>query len=175
MEVASVDDEEIDAHVPSRLLHAAAKGYKVAPIRAIVLLLQVTLEPAMSVGLQTRLAASKEDDRQLQITAATMTYRMKKVDLTPFQGAFGSVRGTGRTRLHALDLADMLDFVRRAIARVFAATNNTGRGEGDKPCCDDTERPKHDADPAVRCCSVLGLWDTFRRHGFEEGQPGGRG
>lgn len=58
MEVARVDDQEIDAHVASSLLHAAGKGGKVAPVSAIVLFLQMTLEPSMGIGLAKKLSAA---------------------------------------------------------------------------------------------------------------------
>lgn len=51
VEVARVDEQQVDAHVAGRLLHAPAERHKVAPVGAVVLLLQVALQPAMRIGL----------------------------------------------------------------------------------------------------------------------------
>lgn len=59
----------------------------------------------------------------------TKTYSVHKVNLTPFERSFGSVRGIGRARLHTLYLTNILDVVERSIAAVavVAAGDCQGR------------------------------------------------
>lgn len=52
-----------------------------------------------------------------------MTYRMEKVQLPPFKRRLGAVLGVGSPRLNALDMANMFNFVCRAIARIVATTS----------------------------------------------------
>jgi len=46
---------------------------------------------------------------------------MKEIDLAPFEGPLRTVRGVHRARLHALHVADMMDWVNGAVAVVIAA------------------------------------------------------
>lgn len=51
VQITGINQKEVGAHVASSLLHATSKGNKVTPISAVVLLLEVALEPAVGVGL----------------------------------------------------------------------------------------------------------------------------
>ena len=57
---------------------------------------------------------------------------MEEVDLAPFQRSLGTVGSVGSARLNALDVANVLDLVGRAVA-VIIATGNDGGNQGSKP------------------------------------------
>jgi hypothetical protein len=52
VQVAGINKEQVNSHVASRLPHSAGKGDEITPVGAVVLLLQVTLEPSVGVGLR---------------------------------------------------------------------------------------------------------------------------
>lgn len=51
VQVTSVNKKQVDTQIPGSLLHATAKSDKVAPVGAVVLLLQMALKPAVGIGL----------------------------------------------------------------------------------------------------------------------------
>lgn len=52
VQITCVDEKQVGAHVAGSLLHAAGESNKVTPVCTVVLLLDVTLEPTVRVGLE---------------------------------------------------------------------------------------------------------------------------
>lgn len=76
----------------------------ITPVGAIVSLLQMALQPPVRVRLYQSLAV-------LTFPTGTLlrAYRVKEVDLTPFQSSDRTVRRIGCTGLNSLYVADVLD------------------------------------------------------------------
>lgn len=51
VQVTGIDNEHINAHVTSPVLHMPCEGNIIAPIRSVVPLFQMTLQPAVSIRL----------------------------------------------------------------------------------------------------------------------------
>ena len=80
VQVARIDEKQVAAHVAGRLLDAAAKRDKVAPVGAIVLFLEVALEPAVRVGLPAIPLARAV----VPCMSLRYAYRVKEIELAPF-------------------------------------------------------------------------------------------
>lgn len=130
MKITSVDDEQVGAHVASRLLHATSEGHKVTPVGTKVLLLEVTSQPAMGIGLVQDIRYYVFSSGKWQ---AGKTYGVEEVDLTPFQGGLGAVWSIWGAGLDALNVTDMLDRVDRTIAGfLISAASDSERNDGSK-------------------------------------------
>jgi hypothetical protein len=68
-----------------------------------------------------------------EILSVFMTYRMENVQLPPFKRRFGSILGIGSSGLNALDMANMLNGVCRAVARIIATTSQRHRKQSSEP------------------------------------------
>lgn len=136
VQVTSVNKEQVDAQISGSLLHATAKSDKVAPVGAVVLLLQMALEPAVGIGLLgVNWRSYNQQQRQL-------THGVEEIDLAPFKGCLWSVCGIGSAGLHALDVTNVLDLVNRPVA-IIVATSQCAR-EDSSNAADEPERPQHD-------------------------------
>ena len=67
---------------------------------------------------------------------AISTYSVQKVQLTPFELPGRSVRGIGDAGLHALDVTDVFDMVRRSVAGIARGGASQGAGGGQREAGD---------------------------------------
>lgn len=51
MDIARINQQKINVHIMSRLLHATQRCGKITPISAVVLLFEMALKPTMRIGL----------------------------------------------------------------------------------------------------------------------------
>lgn len=93
-ELTSVNKQQIDSQLLRLRLHVPRERHKVTPIGSIVLLLKMSLQPAMGIS------------------------RLQEVDLPPFKLASRSVSSILRIGLHATDDTLVGDEVGRSIAGV---------------------------------------------------------
>lgn len=77
----SIDQQQINLQLCSFSLHLLRERHKVAPVRAIILLLKVAFKPAMRIG------------------------RLHEVDLTPLELSGWAICSTLSIRLHATNNA----------------------------------------------------------------------
>lgn len=123
VEIACIDDKHINAHGSRLDPHFCNKATKITPIGAIVLFLQMALQPACyKLDNEMHTWDGECFGRKQRILLTMGVGRVKNIELTPCQGSTRIVQSTWCRGLHALHLTNVLTWNCSSIAAAAMIT-----------------------------------------------------